>query len=181
MSTLKTVTPGQAAELIRAGAALVDIREADEHAREQIPGARHHPLSRIDAEQPMRPGDKLVIFYCRSGMRTQTNASRLAASAADCEGYLIEGGLEAWKKAGLPVVVDRRQPIEINRQVQIAAGSIVLLGVTLGTFVAPAFYAVSAFVGAGLVFAGVTGFCGMAKVLARMPWNRRNAAVCATR
>lgn len=172
MSTLTTITPERAAELVRAGAALVDIREADEHARESIPGARHYPLGRIGTEPPVGERDKLVIFHCRSGARTQANASALAASATDCEAYLLEGGLEAWKKAGLPVALDRRQPIEINRQVQIAAGSLVLLGVALGTFAAPAFYAVAAFVGAGLVFAGISGFCGMAKLFALMPWNR---------
>ncbi|MEX0753056.1 MAG: rhodanese family protein [Xanthobacteraceae bacterium] len=176
MSALKIIGPERAAELLHAGAVLVDIREADEHAREKIPGARHRALSLIDTEHPVRPGDKLVIFHCRSGARTQTNAARLAAAAPGCEAYQLEGGLEAWKKAGLPVVLDHGQPIEINRQVQIGAGSLVLLGVMLGTFVAPVFYALSAFVGAGLIFAGITGFCGMAKVLAVMPWNRGHEA-----
>jgi rhodanese-related sulfurtransferase len=173
MSTLTAITPERATELVRAGATLVDIREADEHARENIPGARHHPLSRIGIQPPVGKDDKVVIFHCRSGARTKANAPALASAAPDCEAYLLEGGLEAWKKAGLPVAIDRRQPIEINRQVQIAAGSLVLLGVVLGTFVAPAFYAVSAFVSAGLVFAGISGFCGMAKLLALMPWNRQ--------
>lgn len=173
MSTLTAVTPERAAELVRAGAKLVDIRGADEHARENIPGAHHHPLSRIGIQPAVGKDDKVVIFHCRSGARTKANAPALASAAPDCEAYLLEGGLEAWKKAGLPVAVDRRQPIEINRQVQIAAGSVVLLGVVLGTFVAPAFFAVSAFVGAGLVFAGISGFCGMAKLLALMPWNRQ--------
>jgi rhodanese-related sulfurtransferase len=115
MSDLQTITPERAAELLRAGAVLVDIREADEHAREKIPGARHHALSRLDAGQPVRPGDKLVIFHCRSGARTKANAPRLAASAAGCEAYLIEGGLDAWKKARLPVALDRRQPIDLIR------------------------------------------------------------------
>ena len=97
------------------------------------------------------------------------------AGAAGCEAYIVEGGIEAWKKAGLPVARDRSQPIEIQRQVMIAAGSLVLLGVLLGQFVAPAFYAVPAFVGAGLTFAGTTGWCGMAKLLALMPWNRSTA------
>lgn len=172
MSNLTTITPERAAELVRAGATLVDIREADERARENIPGARHYPLSRIGAELPVRDQDKLVIFHCRSGARTKANAPALAGAAPGCEAYLLEGGIDAWKKAGLPVALDRRQPIEINRQVQIAAGSLVLLGVALGTFVAPSLYAIAAFVGAGLVFAGITGFCGMAKVFALMPWNR---------
>ena len=117
-------------------------------------------------------GAKTVVFHCRSGARTAANAQRLA-SAAGCEAYVLEGGIDAWKKAGLPVAVDQRQPIEIMRQVQITAGSLVLLGVILGTWVAPAFYGLSAFVGAGLMFAGISGWCGMAKILAVMPWNRR--------
>ncbi len=172
MTALKSISPARAAELIRDGGVLVDIREADEHARERIPGARHHALSRLGTESPARDGDDIVIFHCRSGMRTQSNAGALAASAAGCEAYVLEGGLDAWKKAGLPVAKDSKKPIEIMRQVQIGAGGLVLLGVLLGTFVHPNFYALSGVVGAGLLFAGVTGFCGMARVLALMPWNR---------
>jgi rhodanese-related sulfurtransferase len=173
MSNLQTISPERAAELIRAGAVLIDIREADEHARERIPGARHHALTRIDRDSPARSGDDVLIFHCRSGARTKGNAPRLAAAAPKCETYILEGGLDAWKKAGLPVALDRSQPIDIMRQVQIVAGSLVLLGVGLGAIVSPAFYALSGFVGAGLLFAGVSGFCGMARLLAVMPWNRR--------
>ena len=175
MNSLKTIEPQRAAELMRQGAVLIDIREADEHARERIPGARHHALSRIDADNLARPGDEVLVFHCRSGARTKANAPRLAATAASCETYVLDGGLDAWKKAGLPTVVDRKQPIEINRQVQITAGSLVLAGVLLGAFVSPGFYALSGFVGAGLTLAGITGFCGMARLLALMPWNQRAA------
>ena len=173
MSDLKSISPERAAELVRAGAVLVDVRDADEHAREHIPGARHHALTRIDRDSPARNGDDVLIFHCRSGARTKGNAARLAAATPDCEVYILEGGLDAWKKAGLPVALNRSQPIEIMRQVQIAAGSLVLLGVVLGALVTPGFYALSGFVGAGLLFAGVSGFCGMAHLLAVMPWNRR--------
>jgi rhodanese-related sulfurtransferase len=174
MSIMKTVSPERAAELIRAGAVLVDIREAGEHARERIPGARHHPLSRINNDNPAQPGDAVLIFHCRSGARTTANASKLAAGIPNaCEAYILEGGLEAWKKSGLPVAVDPTQPIDIMRQVQIGAGSLVLAGVVLGAFFSPGFYALSGLVGAGLVFAGVTGFCGMARILGAMPWNRQ--------
>ncbi|MBI2715753.1 MAG: rhodanese family protein [Rhizobiales bacterium] len=176
MTDLKTVSPEHAAELIRAGAVLVDVRDADEYARERIPGARHHALTRIDRDSPARSGDDVLIFHCRSGARTKGNAARLAAAAQDCEVYILDGGLDAWKKAGLPVALDRSQPIDIMRQMQIAAGSLVLLGVVLGALVAPEFYALSGFVGAGLLFAGVNGFCGMARLLTVMPWNRRASA-----
>ena len=175
MSSLPSISPERAAELMRKGAVLIDIREADEHARERIPGARHHALSQLDTADPARPGDEVVVFHCRSGARTKANAPRLAATAPGCEAYVLEGGLDAWKRAGLPTALDTRQPIEIMRQVQIAAGSLVLAGVVLGAWVAPGFYALSALVGAGLTFAGITGFCGMARLLAAMPWNRRAA------
>lgn len=174
--SLPTIDVAGARRLLDQGAVLVDVREADEHARERVPGARSIPLSRlveVDA-----PAGKAVIFHCRSGARTAANAARLGAVAA-CDAYVLEGGLDAWKKAGLPVAVDRRQPIEIMRQVQIAAGSLVLLGVVLGVWVAPAFLVLSAFVGAGLAFAGISGWCGMARLLAVMPWNRPNRAVAA--
>src|SRR5664279_1306043 len=150
MANLKTISPERAAELVRSGAVLIDIREADEHARERIPGAHHHALSRIDHNTPVRAGDDVLIFHCRSGARTKGNTARLAAAAPQCETYILEGGLDAWRKAGLPVALDRSQPIDIMRQVQIAAGSLVLLGVLLGAFVAPGFYVLSGIVGAGL-------------------------------
>jgi rhodanese-related sulfurtransferase len=176
MADLKTVSPERAAELVRSGAVLVDIREADEHARENIPGAQHHALSRIDHNAPIRSRDDVVIFHCRSGARTKGNAAKLAAAVPQCETYILDGGLEAWKKAGLPVSLDRSKPIDIMRQVQIGAGSLVLMGALLGALVSPSFYALSAVVGAGLLFAGVSGFCGMARFLALMPWNQPSQA-----
>lgn len=174
MASLKSISPEHAVDLIRAGAVLVDIREADEFARERIPGARHHAISTIDRESPARPGDDVLIFHCRSGMRTVSNAE-LLAGATPCEAFVLEGGLEAWKKAGLPVAMNRRQPIELLRQVQIVAGALVLLGAVLALAVSPGFIALSALVGAGLVHAGATGKCGMARLLALLPWNRQSA------
>lgn len=166
---LPIIDVARARRLVEEGAILVDIRELDEHARERVPGARHHALSRLSTIDT--GGATAVVFHCRSGARTAANASRLA-NAVGCEAYVLEGGIDAWKKAGLPVATNTRQPIEIMRQVQITAGSLVVLGVVLGVWKAPAFLALSAFVGAGLVFAGVTGWCGMAKLLGLMPWNK---------
>lgn len=173
--SLPTISPAKAAALVKEGAVLIDIREADEHARENIPGAVHRPLSRIDSADFRDVTARAVIFHCRSGARTRGAASRLARAAA-CEAYVLDGGIDAWKRAGLPVTLDRRQPIDLMRQVQISAGGLVLLGAVLGYLVSPGFYALSAFVGAGLLFAGISGFCGMARVLALMPWNRRATA-----
>jgi rhodanese-related sulfurtransferase len=161
-------TPSQAKSLIDKGALLIDIRGPDEHAREWIPGARNCPVTTVGK---FEPGAGSVVFYCRTGNRTGVNANRLAA-AAGCEAYAIEGGLEAWKQAAFPVSTDHGQPIEIQRQVQLVAGSLVLLGILLGLAGYAILYALAAFIGAGLVVAGLTGWCGMAKLLARMPWNR---------
>ncbi len=173
MSALKSISPEQAAELMRAGAVLVDIREADENARERIPGARHHTLTRIDKDTPLHAGDDVLIFHCRSGARTRPNAPKLAAAAPACETYILDGGIEAWKQAGLPVAFDRAQPIDLMRQMQIVAGSMALLGVLLGAWVAPGFYALPGLIGAGMIFAGISGICPMVNMLKLMPWNRR--------
>jgi rhodanese-related sulfurtransferase len=155
-----------------AGALLIDIREPDEFAREHIPSAISRPLSSL-ANAGMGTGNaREIIVHCRSGARTRLNAERLAR-ASSCTTYVLDGGLEAWKKAGLPLSTDRSQPLELMRQVQLVAGSAVVLGVVLGVAVSPWFYALSAFVGAGLIVAGATGFCGLANLLLQMPWNRR--------
>lgn len=170
---LATLSPTEARRLLDQGALLVDIREADEHARENIPGARLAPLSRLDQTDLAFSEGQRVLFHCRSGARTQGNAARLSAKAGGaCEAFILEGGLDAWKKAGLPVTVDRRQPLELQRQVQIGAGSMAFLGTMLGLFVSPWFFIIPAFVGAGLTVAGITGFCGLARILKRAPWNR---------
>lgn len=169
--SLKSITPEAARTLLGQGAVLIDIRGADEHAREHIAQARHIPMQQLaDGARPPN-GATAVIFHCRSGARTRANAQTLQA-CAKCDAYILEGGLDAWKKAGLPVEIDKSQPLELQRQVQIAAGSIVLLGAILGAVASPWFHLLSAFVGAGLVFAGVSGFCGMARLLTKMPWNR---------
>ena len=131
------------------------------------------PLSKLDDADVALDNGKPVIFHCRSGARTLANAARLAARVGDsCEAYVLEGGIDAWRKAGLPVIPDRSQPIELQRQVQIGAGTMALTGTLLGVMVSKWFYVVPGFVGAGLLLAGLTGFCGLAHLLMRAPWNR---------
>ena len=165
--SLATIQPKDARLLADAGAKFVDIRESDEHARERISGAQHAPLSQIEKFSP--EGANTLIFYCRSGNRTQTYAGKLAACAGGSPAYVLDGGLDAWKMAGQPVSADSSQPIEIMRQVQITAGSMVVAGVALGALVHPAFYGLAAFTGAGLMFAGISGTCAMARVLGLAP------------
>jgi len=169
---MTSLSPSRVAELLRDGrAVLIDVREPDEFARSHVDGARSHPLSSFEA-QPLRltPG-KTAIFTCRSGMRTAANRGRLIAAAGG-EACVLEGGVDGWAAAGLPLARDAKAPLELMRQVQLIAGSLVVTGVALGLLVHPAFLGLSAFVGAGLAFAGATGFCGMARLLKIMPWNK---------
>jgi hypothetical protein len=105
----------------------------------------------------------------------RTNSTAIASPLMSASQPVLDGGLDSWKKAGLATKADRKAPLEIMRQVQITAGSIVVAGAVLAATVSPAFIWLSAFIGAGLVFAGSTGWCGMAKLLAVMPWNRKAA------
>lgn len=161
-------------------ALLIDLREADEYAREHIRGARHVPLSGFDPADFAGEKDGIAVFHCNSGNRTREAAARILKTGF-AEVHELKGGLQAWKKAGLPVARNPRAPLPLMRQVQIAAGTLVVLGVLLALLVSPWFMTLSAFVGAGLVVAGVTGFCGMANLLAIMPWNRIDRFVASAR
>lgn len=175
-ANLHKLSPQQVRERIDTGlAVLVDIREADEFARSHVKGAQSQPLSTWEKAHLSIDPDADVIFTCRSGMRTAGACDRLAARV-NGDAFVLDGGLDAWAKAGLPVETNADAPMEIMRQVQIAAGSLVLIGVMLGFIVAPAWFGLSAFVGAGLTFAGISGFCGMARLLMLAPWNRRGVA-----
>ena len=167
MTHMQTIGAGDAARLIASGARLVDIRSPDEHARERIPAAVCNPLDSLSLVKGGQP----VIFHCKSGNRTKVNADHLARA---CEGdaYILEGGIEAWKAAGLAVAGDRSQPLEIMRQVQIAGGTVILLSVVLALLVAPAWALLAGAVGGGMLHAGLTGSCAMTRLLAPMPWNR---------
>jgi rhodanese-related sulfurtransferase len=169
--TLQTISPLEAKGLVAKGALLIDIREPDEFARARILGAVNAPLSRLAGRPPIGGKGRVIVFHCKSGARTMANLHQLAEQAP--HGFhVMEGGLAAWQANGFSVVVDRRQPLEMNRQVQIVAGSLALAGAVLGAALHPAFYALSGAIGAGLVYSGVSGTCAMVHLLKRMPWNR---------
>lgn len=175
MATLSPIDATTLARRLKAkDITLIDIREPDEFAREHIDGAVSLPLSRLEAGHVALRSDTPVAFTCRTGMRTNSNCDRLAAHVGE-PAFVLTGGLEAWKQARLGTHADRKAPLEIMRQVQITAGSIVVAGAVLSALVNPYFIWLSAAIGAGLVFAGASGWCGMAKLLSIMPWNRRPA------
>jgi NADPH-dependent 2,4-dienoyl-CoA reductase/sulfur reductase-like enzyme/rhodanese-related sulfurtransferase len=152
-------------ELQKGQSTAIDVREPDEYAYEHIEGTLSLPEGRLEASVDRLPRDRDVFVACATGIRSAQAVRRLKAMGFE-RVHDVEGGLAAWKKAGLPVV-RQKGPIPIMRQVQIVAGSLALIG---GLF--PELRAIAVVIGAGLVFAGVSGFCGMAKVLAWMPWNK---------
>ena len=152
---------------------LVDIREPCEFAEGSIPGAVLVPTSIFDPACVPRPEGKRVVIYCEAGVRSEQAARRLLR-AGRSEVVHLAGGIRAWRTAGKEVRGGRGARVSIARQVQIAAGSMVAAGAGLA-LVSPWFLILPAFVGLGLVFAGVSNTCGMAALLSVMPWNREPA------
>jgi rhodanese-related sulfurtransferase len=174
--SVKTISPRELQQKQQAGEPidLIDVRTPAEFREVHIEGSRLAPLDRLDPAAFLagRNGSagRPLYLICRSGNRARQAGEKLsAAGLADVA--CVEGGVKAWEEAGLPVRRGKKT-ISLERQVRITAGLLVLIGAVLGFFVHPYFIALSAFVGAGLVYAGITDTCGMAMLLARMPWNQ---------
>ncbi|MBI1312562.1 DUF2892 domain-containing protein [bacterium] len=175
-TAFKTITCGELNELCQSGQSIdvIDVRTPVEFRELHCVYARNVPLDSLKPTAVMNGrGDDMkhpLYVMCRSGNR----------SSKACEAFLaagftnivnVEGGTKAWEEGGYSVVRGRKA-VSLERQVRIAAGSLVLLGATLGYFVEPYWIGLSAFVGAGLIFAGITDTCGMGMMLAKMPWNQ---------
>lgn len=163
---------------------LIDVRTPVEYREVHVESARNVPLDLLDATALMQArngsANEPLYVICRSGSRGQQACEKFL-KAGFSNVVNIEGGTVACVEAGLPVVRGKKA-ISLERQVRIAAGSLVLLGAAL-SFVNLAFIGLSAFVGAGLVFSGITDTCGMGMILARMPWNQcgKENTMCSTR
>jgi rhodanese-related sulfurtransferase len=174
--SIAVVKPNNLGELCRQGIKLdlIDVRTPIEYREAHVESARNIPLDQLDPAAVMksRTGSTEAPLYliCRSGKRGQQACERFV-EAGFSNVANVEGGTIACMEAGLPIVRGKKV-VSLERQVRIAAGSLVLVGAVLGGLVHPAFIGLSAFIGAGLVFAGITDTCGMGMLLARMPWNR---------
>jgi rhodanese-related sulfurtransferase len=158
---------------------LIDVRTPVEFREVHVQYARNEPLDRLDTARirsERKAADQPLYVICRSGNRAQQACQKLAAAGLE-NVVNVEGGTVACEAEGLPLVRGPKA-ISLERQVRIAAGALVLTGAVLGFWVHPYWIGLSAFVGAGLMFAGITDTCGMAMVLARMPWNQ---AGCSTK
>ncbi len=156
---------------------IIDVREFPEFGSERVQGARLMPLSNFGQHTGDIDRSKPVYLMCRSGGRAKQAAEKLIGKGFT-DVFVIEGGMTAWGQANLPVIKGESKVWSLERQVRFAAGSLVVLGVLLSVIVHPYFVGLSAFVGAGLVFAAVTDTCGMAMMLARMPWNQSKGVTC---
>jgi len=177
--SVSTISPKQLADLAGAGTTidLIDVRTPVEFREVHVGFARNVPLDQLDAASVVatRAGSVQPLYViCHAGGRAQQACTKL--SAAGCANVVnVEGGTQAWTQAGLPVIRGKKA-MSLERQVRIAAGSLVLIGVTVGVLVTPYALGLAGFVGAGLVFSGLTDTCGMGMILARMPWNQISPA-----
>lgn len=161
-------------------ALLLDVRTPVEYEEAHIAGSVLHPLTELDADKvrDLANGHPSCVVICRSGNRAKQAAEKLTAAGIESV-HVLDGGVMAWESAGRPLNRGKAT-MSLERQVRIAAGAMVFVGAILGYFVNPAWIALSGFVGAGLVFAGITDTCGMGMLIARMPWNTRRSKSCAT-
>lgn len=148
---------------------VLDVRTPLEFESERLEGSRLIPLDVLPERVDEIPEGTDVVVVCRTGVRATIAAEALARSGRRAQ--VLEGGVQAWRRAKLPLREGRKR-IPVDRQVQMIAGSMVLTGVLLGAFVNPWFLLLAGFFGAGLTFAGASGYCGLAMVLFKMPWNR---------
>lgn len=164
------------------GIRLIDVRTPAEFTEVHAAPAKLLSLDKISGDAvrqlfgPLNDSSPIYVI-CKSGNRGRQACEKLKNAGLNL--INVEGGTTAWAAAGLPVVRGKKT-ISLERQVRIVAGSMVFLGTLLGALVNPAFLIIPGFVGAGLVFAGVTDTCGMAMILARLPWNQRGATTCST-
>ena len=175
---MQTIRPADLQELLlrEPALALIDVRTPAEFAEVHVPRAVNTPLDQLDPNaliaSRLKSPDQPAYLLCRSGARATKAAEKFAKAGHDI-GVVVEGGTLAWIEAGLPVERGTAKVISLERQVRIGAGSLVLIGVLLASLVNPYFLALSGFVGAGLVFAGISDWCGMGLLLAKAPWNSR--------
>ena len=165
MNTISQVSPTQAQQKMREGAALLDVREYPEWLESHVPGATLIPLAAIKSDPSRGALAPEILVMCRSGKRA-TAAAEAIARSGKATPFVVEGGLDAWKNAGLPAQKAQGGPISMERQVRIGAGALVLLGLLV-----PRLRAVSYFVPCGLIYAGVSSTCGMGMALTKAPWN----------
>lgn len=153
-------------------AIVVDVREPAEHEAEKIFGSNLLPLASVCKSALPSCENKKLVLHCRSGKRSSSACQKLIGEDPNLEIYNLEGGISAWSAEGCETKTSGKFFLSLDRQVQLTIGSGVLIGSALGYLISPIFFLFSGFFGAGLIFAGLSGYCGLAILMAKMPWNK---------
>lgn len=170
--SIENITPGIAQEWLSKGdSVLLDVRTAGEYASEHIEGAILLTPEEMKGLSARYPGRKLV-FQCAAGGRSRNACAAFQKLDPAQTVYNLEGGINAWKHAGLDTVKGSRTLLPLDRQVQLTIGIMLLAATSAGFLVHSYWHVIALFIGVGLTIAGATGFCGLARILACMPWNR---------
>lgn len=155
-------------------AILIDVREAIEYKTCSIPGSINLPLSLVTANQEhfKETKGKKIVFHCKSGKRSMMACNKLLHEGINFDIWNLEGGIDAWKKKNL-VTIYQSKIMPIERQVQIFISALILSGLSLNCFLDSSLYLTLPLIaGLGLLNSGITGWCGLAKLIAKMPWNK---------
>ncbi|NVJ99130.1 MAG: rhodanese-like domain-containing protein [Alphaproteobacteria bacterium] len=179
MKNLKTISATEFRDLhaAKSAAVIIDVRTGAEFEACHVEGAKLYPLQELAPTAILDASagsEEPLYILCKAGGRAKKAAEQIVPHT-DRDVIVVEGGTDACVACGVPFGGQGGEVMSIERQVRVVAGSLVVVGVALGTLVAPGFYLLSGFVGAGLVFAGLTDTCAMGMALARMPWNRAKA------
>lgn len=151
---------------------LLDVRTPVEYNEEHLNGAINVPLDELETQLDTLSGYNLVYIYCRTGSRSYSACERLAERGF--AGVInLHGGVVAWKEQNHSIHTNTNISLSIDRQVKLIAGSLILTSLLLASVIHPAFLGLALFVGSGLTFAGSSGICFLAILLARMPWNHQ--------
>ncbi|WP_371193927.1 rhodanese-like domain-containing protein [Glaciecola sp. SC05] len=169
----KEVTAQQAKQILEAeNAILIDVREPAEHASKHIPQSLLHPVGKI-SDADIKDKQQTLMIYCQKGMRGKKACEKLTSENAELKVFNIIGGIEAWESAGLTTQSTGAKLMPLDRQVQVSIGVLLVVFSLLSLFVSNSFGWATAFIGVGLFIAGSTGFCGLGRIIAMMPWNQR--------
>jgi rhodanese-related sulfurtransferase len=172
---IKTIDANTLKEWMGKGEAIVvDVREPAEHASSKIAGAKSIPLGNIaKSNLPEVHGSSKLVLHCQAGKRSKAACDKLMAEDPNIEIYDLEGGISAWANAGLSTLSSGRFFLPLDRQVQFAIGFMLVTASILGSVYSPSWFLLTGVIGLGLTIAGMTGFCGLARIIAIMPWNQR--------
>lgn len=172
MSAINTIDAATAKQLHASSAMFIDVREPAEHNTKHIPSSLLMPLGKINAADLAAFDTDNIVIYCQKGMRGNKACEKLLEQNPKLKLHNVAGGIEAWEAANFEIAKGTSNVLPLDRQVQITIGTLVFCFSLLAHFYSANFNFAAAFIGAGLLFAGLSGFCGLARLLAMAPWNK---------